>query len=112
MEVDFKSNKLKRQLTQAKDLMKTFGQMAKKVSQRMAELKSADNLMVMKSIPAAKCHELTGDRKGQLAVTVSGNYRMIFIPDHEPIPKTVDNGLDWQAVTAIKIIEIEDYHGA
>ena len=64
----------------------------------------------MQTIPAARCHELTGNRKGQLAVRVSVNYRLIFEPNHEPVPAKADGGLDWEAVTAITILDIEDYH--
>ncbi|HNP17174.1 MAG TPA: type II toxin-antitoxin system RelE/ParE family toxin [Fulvivirga sp.] len=110
MELEYKSNKLKKQLTQSKEMVKAFGIMAKKVNQRMAELTSADNLSVMSTIPAAHCHQLKGNRKGQIAVTISGNYRLIFIPDHDPVPLLDDGGLDLQSVTAIKIIETEDYH--
>lgn len=84
--------------------------MAKKVNQRMKELKSAENLETMRFIPAARCHELSGDIKGKLAVDVSGNYRLIFEPDYNPAPKKDEGGLDWQQVTKIKMIEVEDYH--
>ena len=84
--------------------------MARKVNQRLKDLTEADNLAIMKTIPAARCHELTGDRKGELAVDVSGNYRMIFEPSNEPIPKKGDGGLNWDEVTKIQINEIEDYH--
>lgn len=110
MEVYFKSNKLKKQLTLPKDMLKAFGQKAKKINQRIEDLKASDTLAIMKLIPAAGCHELTGNRKGKLAVEVSGNYRLIFEPEHDPVPKNEDGGLDWESVTAIKIIEIEDYH--
>lgn len=110
MEISYGSNKLEKQLTQPRELAKTFGHMARKVSQRHEELKSADLLSVMRLFPAANCHELTGDRKGQLAVTISGNYRMIFEPNHNPIPQKEDGGLDWQAVASIIILEITDYH--
>ena len=110
MKLHFKSNKLKKQLTQPKEMIKTFGQRAKKVSQRMEDLEAADTLAIMRFIPAANCHELTGGRKGQLAVDVSSNYRLIFIPEHEPIPTKEDGGLDWESVTKIRIIEIDDYH--
>lgn len=91
-------------------MAKAFGQMAKMINQRMKELKAADNLEVMRSIPAAKCHELTQNRKGQLAVKVSGNYRLIFIPDHDPVPSNDDGGMDWTSITIIEVIEIDDYH--
>lgn len=110
MKINFKSKKLEKQLTIAKEMQKTFGQMAKKLNQRMKELKAADNLAVMRTITAAKCHELQQDRKGQIAVTVSGNYRLIFIPDHDPVPGKDDGGMDWLAITVIEVIEIEDYH--
>ena len=57
-----------------------------------------------------RCHELTGGRKGQLSVDLEHPYRLIFIPNHEPIPRKPDGGLDWKLVTSIMIIGIEDTH--
>ena len=91
-------------------MSKSFGQLALKVKMRLKNLKDADNLAILRSIPAARCHELKGDRKGELAVDVSGNYRMIFEPLHNPIPQKDDGGLNWEEVTKIQINEIEDYH--
>lgn len=110
MKINFKSKKLKKQLTIPKEMARAFGQMAKMINQRMKELKAADNLEVMRTIPAAKCHELTQNRTGQLAVKVSGNYRLIFIPDHDPVPSNDDGGMDWTSITIIEVIEIDDYH--
>ena len=110
MEISCRSRKLEKQLTDPKEMVKSFGQMAIKIKQRLKNLKDADNLGIMKTIPAARCHELTGERKGELAVDVSGNYRMIFEPLHDPIPKKDDGGLNWEEVTKIRINEIEDYH--
>lgn len=111
MEISYQTKKLEKQLTDHKKMSKAFGVMAKKVNQRLKELSSADTLNVMKFIPAARCHELKGNKKGLLAVDVSGNYRLIFEPDHNPLPeKEEDGGLDWQEVTKIKIIGVEGYH--
>jgi proteic killer suppression protein len=77
---------------------------------RLKNLKDVDNLAMMRTIAAARCHELSGKRKGELAVDVSGNYRMIFRPLHDPMPKKEDGGLNWEEVFKIQIIEIEDYH--
>jgi plasmid maintenance system killer protein len=110
MEISYKSRKLEKQLTDPKEMAKTFGQLARKVNQRLKDLTDADNLAILRTIPAARCHELTGDRKGELAVDVSGNYRMVFEPNHEPIPQKFDGGLNWEEVTKIQINEIEDYH--
>jgi plasmid maintenance system killer protein len=110
VEITYKSRKLEKQLTDPREMLKSFGQLAVKIKMRLKNLKDVDNIAVMRTIPAARCHELTGERKGELAVDVSGNYRMIFEPNHEPIPQKVDGGLNWELVTKIQINEIEDYH--
>jgi proteic killer suppression protein len=110
VEIIYKSRKLEKQLTDPTEMLKSFGHLARKVNQRLKDLADVDNLAVMSNIPAARCHELTGNRKGELAVEVSGNYRMIFEPNHDPIPKKDDGGLNWEEVTKIRINEIEDYH--
>lgn len=97
-------------MTNPRELVKSFGQLAVKIKMRIKNIKDADNLAVLRTIPAARCHELTGERKGELAVNVSGNYRLIFEPNHDPIPKKEDGGLNWEEVTKIQINEIEDYH--
>jgi proteic killer suppression protein len=91
-------------------MVKSFGQMARKVNQRLKDLSDAESLAIMRTISASRCHELTGKRKGELAVDVSNNYRLIFKPNHDPIPRKIDGGLDWEKVTKIELIEIEDYH--
>lgn len=110
MEISYKNKKLEKQLTDPRDMAKSFGQIARKINQRLKDLADADNLAIMRTIPASRCHELTGNRKGELAVDVSGNYRMIFEPNHDPIPKKEDSGINWEEVTKIQINEIEDYH--
>lgn len=110
MEIIYKSRKIEKQLTDPKEIAKSFGQLARAINQRLKDLSAAENLGVMRTLPAARCHELSGDRKGELAVNVSTNYRLIFEPNHEPIPQKEDGGLDWEKVTQIRIMEIEDYH--
>jgi len=110
VEISYKSRKLEKQLTDPREMVKSFGQLAVKIKMRLKNLTDADNLAIMRTIPAARCHELTGDHKGELAVDVSGNYRLLFEPSHDPIPKKDDGGLNWGEVTKIQINEIEDYH--
>jgi len=65
-------------------------------------------------VPAEKPdrrHELSHDRKGQFAVDITGNYRLVFEPNNNPIPLKKDGGLDLNRITKIKILEVEDYHG-
>ena len=110
MRIEFKTNKLKKQLTDPRELVKALGQRAKKAKQRMEEFKAAENLAVIATLPGPRCHELTGDHAGQLAVDISGNYRIVFEPYHDPIPEKDNGGLNWEQVTAIRILQIEDYH--
>ncbi len=91
-------------------MLKSFGANARKVNQRVMDLSAAPNLSILRTLPSLRCHELSGERKGALAVDVSGNYRLIFVPDHEPIPLQKEGGLDWSRVTQIRIISVEDYH--
>jgi proteic killer suppression protein len=108
--IHFKSNKLKKQLTDAKTMLKAFGQRAKMINQRIKELKAANNLAVLKTLPAANCHQLKGYNIPTLAVDASSNYRLIFEVAQQPIPQTEEGGLDWEVVTEIEILEVLDYH--
>lgn len=71
---------------------------------------AASTLEDMRLIPAARCHELSGKRAGQLAVDLDHPRRLVFRPNHDPVPTKPDGGLDWSAVTSIVIVEIVDYH--
>jgi len=83
----------------------------KQIRARLDEFIDADNLEVMRFIPMAHCHELKGNRKGQLAVRLDHGYRMVFEPANEPLPRKSDGGLDWTHVTSVRILRIsEDYH--
>ena len=110
MTLSFKSRQLEKSLTDEKTMASSYGARAKKINQRIKELKAASSLAVMKTIPAANCHPLIGNRKIQIAVDISANWRIVFEPDHDPVPATSDGGLDWNRITAIRILEVKDYH--
>jgi plasmid maintenance system killer protein len=110
LNICFKNRKLEKALTDPISLNKSYGSLAKRIHQRLVELGDAENLEVMKTILAARCHELSGSRKGEFAITVSVNYRLIFEPHHQPVPRKQDGGLDWKEITEIQINEVTDYH--
>jgi hypothetical protein len=62
-------------------------------------------------LPAARCHELKGNRKGQFAVYCRHPFRLVLVPDQDPVPRTADGGIDPAKVTKIRIMAVEDYHG-
>lgn len=112
MNITYRTKKLKKQAEDLKELAKAYGANAKKIKMRLEDLKAAANLEVIGKIPGARCHQLKGKNyKGYLAVDITGNNRLIFEPNHDPIPTKVDGGLDWSQVTDITIEEFcYDYH--
>ena len=111
MEVSFSSRKMQKICNSQKEMQAKYGdRMAEALQQRLGELKAADTLGDMKRLPAARCHELTQQRKGQLAVNLIHPRRLVFEPDHHPLPTRPTGGLDWTKVTRILIIEVVDYH--
>lgn len=89
---------------------RTYGaEQAKKLRLRLADLDAAETLEVMRTT-GGQCHELNGDRKGQLAVHLNGNYRLVFEPADDPPAVKEDGGIDWPSVRAIRILEVVDYH--
>lgn len=97
----------------SKELIKEFGpDRAKKIERRLDLLRAAENLEKVPTSMPQRRHELKGNRKGLFAVVLTGNYRLIFVPDHKPVPKKEDKGLDLEQITAIRILGVEDYHDA
>ena len=82
---------------------------AQAIARRVQQLEAVERLEQMRHLPG-NCHELVADRAGQLAVSATGSVRLIFEPDHNPVPTKPDGGLDWIAVDAITIVEVVDYH--
>jgi plasmid maintenance system killer protein len=110
MEIDYRKNKLRKQCSSASEIKRAFGTRAKKVSDRLDEITSSPNLSVLMQIPAANCHPLKADMAGEWALDISGNWRIIFEIDDDPIPKKEDGSIETNLVTKVKINEIDDYH--
>jgi proteic killer suppression protein len=110
MEIQFKTDKLRKSCTDAKVMIKTHGpERAKILRRRLDQLLAAPTLAVMRGLPG-KCHGLSGDQNGTLAIALDGPYRLIFEPAVNPPPQLADGGLDWQEVTAVRVLEVENYH--
>jgi len=82
---------------------------AKKIRRRLDDLKAASNLEMMRSLPG-RCHELKGDRHGQLSLDLDHPWRLIFVPADQPPSLKSDGGIDWEKVLIIKILKIDDTH--
>ena len=110
MEIFYGDNKIKKKLSSLIEINKAFGNNAKMVARRMTEIKNAPTLATILALPGPNCHPLSGDLKGEWAVNVSGNYRMIFELNHVPIPKKDDGSIDARQVLSIIILRVQDYH--
>lgn len=111
MIIFFADKRLEKDSNDHRLLVKRHGEVqAKKIEQRLTDLSAVQNLEVMRTLPG-RCHELTGDLKGCLALDLVHPYRLLFQVADDPIPVKPDGGLDWSLVTEIKIIRIENYHG-
>ena len=77
---------------------------------RLAVLRAAPNLAAVPTTPPDRAHPLKGDREGQFAVDLVHPQRLVFEPNHEPIPRSEDGGIDVEQVTAIVIVDVTDYH--
>jgi proteic killer suppression protein len=110
LDILFCNSKMEKECCDAKVRRKRYGdERARRRGRRLDELRAAETLAVMKTLPG-RCHELTADRKGQLAIDLDGPYRLIFEPAHEPLPLDGNGALDWNLVTIIRVLLIGDYH--
>jgi proteic killer suppression protein len=111
MVIYFKTKKLQKLCSKSAEAIKNLGlKRGKKLMQRMMELAAAETLADISRVPPPRCHELTGNRKGQLSVDLEHPYRLLFIPANDPIPERNEGGMDWAAITKIEIIDITDTH--
>jgi toxin HigB-1 len=110
MDIVFINSKFEKLINNFRKLVKAYGyRNALFIRKRLDDLRAAAVLEDVRHLPG-KYHELVGKRKGQLAVHIEQPYRMIFEPFHDPVPLKANNGLDWSAVTCIKIVDIVNYH--
>ena len=84
-------------------------QRAKLIRRRLDDLRAARSLQVMRDLPG-RCHELKGDRAGQLSLDLDGPYRLLVRPAGNPVPAKPDGGLDWTQVTGIVVVGVVDTH--
>lgn len=100
-----KVEKLCKNFGHAQKVLGTEG--AKRLKRRLEDLDAAERIG---DLVAGHPHPLTGDRLGQFAITVTGALRLLLTPSIEPVPEKADKSVDWAAVTAVLILDIEDYH--
>lgn len=102
MELSYKTKKLQNlceDISFNKELNKLYGsKVAKKLPQRIAELKSFDTLNDVPSARPWRRHKLNGKRKDMFAIIIVDQYRLIFRP--------MGNNINIEDLNNIKEIEI------
>ena len=76
---------------------------------RLTDLRDAETLEDVRYLPG-RYHELTETRKGQWACDLDHPYRLVFVPQENPIPTNEDGQYIWFEIVGVEIIEIVDYH--
>jgi plasmid maintenance system killer protein len=111
MDITFINKKLEKLLSTQKELLRTFGpDNGKRIGRRLQNIADASNLAELAKLPQTRVHELSGDRDEQISVDVKHPYRLLLASDHEQNPRKQDGGLDWERISKVKVLEIEDTH--
>jgi toxin HigB-1 len=84
---------------------------AERLQQRLSELQAAETLEQFGCLPGPACHELNGQRKGQLAARLDDSWLLIFEPDGDNVPTRRGGSkrgrrLDWSAVKRVVILDV------
>jgi plasmid maintenance system killer protein len=113
MELFFSSPKQQDLLESDKDLKKEYGpDTAKVIRARLDNLRSAENLAVMSTLPG-KMEALKHQRSGTFSLRLTkarGDLRLIFAPHSSEAAMREDGSFDLSRVQAVIILEITDYH--
>jgi plasmid maintenance system killer protein len=98
IEISYSTNALRKVCEDAEVATKKYGaEMARKIHQRIDEIRAATSVEMLVQFRIGRCHPLTGDRKGQYAMDLTHPYRLVF---------EKRNG----KLVAVEILEIVDYH--
>lgn len=84
--------------------------MALTIMARIGFLKNASTLSRVPTTRPERRHQLKGDCNEMFAIDLVHPFRLVFEPNHDPLPRRKDGGIDLEQVTAIKILEVVDYH--
>jgi plasmid maintenance system killer protein len=111
VDILFQTSKLVKEFNTEQLLVRRHGpRRAQLIQRRLIQLRAANVLEDLRKLPQVRCHELTGNRAGQLSLDLDHPYRLICEPANDPIPQKPDGGLDWTRVTTVVVLGVEDTH--
>jgi len=104
MKLNYSSTKQEKILTDLRLLKKYYGNDQIKISNRLSELRAANNLNEIPEVPPPRRHKLSGQYRECWGIDYSRNDRIIIQPTGE-----YDIN-DLTSITEVLIINLEDYH--
>ena len=108
MKINYKDKNVRELCEKQAVAVKELGSLcARKLRSRLDDLDAAERIS---DLIAGNPHPLKGKRLGQLALDLTGGFRLVFKSANDPIPRYVDGGIDWTQVTIVCIEFIGDYH--
>ena len=97
MNIEFATNRLSAAGLSLEQATRLFGApIGRRYIQRLAVIRAADEFNQLFGLRALRLHQLRGDRAGQYAITLTGNYRLV---------------LERMGADTVRILGVEDYHG-
>jgi proteic killer suppression protein len=94
---EFATHRLAEAASSLSEASRLYGvPIGRKYIQRLAILRATDKFNQLYGHRALQLHPLKGNRAGQYAITLTGNYRLII--------EKVDED-------KVRILDVEDYHG-
>jgi len=110
MDIVFSNHKFEKECNNQRLLERNHGaDRAKRIRRQLDNLRATNILEDMRNLPG-RCHELHGDKAGKLSLDLDHPYRLIFEPADEPIPTKPDGGINWNKVTTVRILGVENTH--
>lgn len=108
MEISYNNKKLKQLCEDKRAMDRQLGTAAaRKLRARLSDL---DAVARVSDLVVGRPHPLKGDRAGQFSLSLAGGKRLVFAPNHTPVPVKDDGSIDWACVIRVEIVFIGDYH--
>tara|TARA_B100000676_G_C18038627_1_gene823398 strand:+ start:514 stop:852 length:339 start_codon:yes stop_codon:yes gene_type:complete len=108
LEIGFETDKLEKLCLVSKVATRKLGaDSAKKLRTRLSDMDAAESVS---ELWAGNPHPLSGDRRGQFSLALTGGKRLVFKPQKEPPPVKEDGGIDWNRVDSVIVVFVGDYH--
>jgi toxin HigB-1 len=111
LNISFATKRLEKLCNSHKEAVKKLGKAnAVLLADRLASLASISKLNEARHLPG-RFHALSGDRRGEFSLYLSGGQRLVVRPSDVPLPRLNDKSIDLSQVESVEVTFIGDYHG-